>query len=159
MGSRPGMEGISFRRLAMGMAGRELFVHHFDDLRVDGPLAEEGPDDGVLVRQEGHAVFQAHLPVFRPGIGSERRKQGDMFVMEAFHDGSGFGIGRAAVDPIAQKDEIIAARSAGAWLTGRHGVPAGRAPAMAWATFFVFPVRDEYKTSVRIVFRFSFIVD
>lgn len=52
-------------------------------------------------------MFQAHLPMFRPGIGSERRKQGDMFVMEAFHDGSGFGIGRAAVDPIAQKDEII----------------------------------------------------
>lgn len=74
MDSRPGMEGISFRRLPMGMAGRELLVHHFDDFRVDSTLAEEGPDNSVRIRQEGCAVFQAHLPMFRLGVGSQRSK-------------------------------------------------------------------------------------
>ena len=87
----------------------------------------------------------------RRRIGAQGGKEGDILMMEPFKEGLGFGISRPPVDPVTGKDQVVAERSAGASAMERQGVPSGRALWMASATFFVFPVREEYSTSIFIM--------
>ena len=92
--SRFGMAGIPFRRPAMGMAFGKFFIHHFDDLGVDGALADEGPDDVRFFRKELGPFIEALLRMVRRRIGAQGGKEGDILMMEPFKEGLGFGISR-----------------------------------------------------------------
>ena len=65
-----GMKGVPFRRFAVGMASRELLVHHFNKLGVYCALADKRTGDMDAFRQKGRAVIQALRRMFRLRIGS-----------------------------------------------------------------------------------------